>query len=130
MSKARRETVISSYSNAKRESLYIAGEYKKTAFRTFFFEPKIQKELLEEYKAPLPFAAIPSPKRVTPIMPKVREKPPIGISLAGISVKKEEIIIDPEELKQNVFYLFSLRDEKYVVRKLEGDVIEIYEVIE
>lgn len=52
-----------------------------------------------------------------------------GISFAGIKVRKEEIFIDPTKLEQNVFYLFSYKDEKYVARKSDKDVVEIYEVI-
>lgn len=53
-----------------------------------------------------------------------------GISLAGIKAGKEEISIDPKKLEPNVFYLFSYKDEKYVARKSDDDVIEIYEVME
>ena len=52
-----------------------------------------------------------------------------GISLLGISRGKEEISIDPKELKSKVFYLFSYKDEKYVARKVDKDIIEIYEVL-
>lgn len=53
-----------------------------------------------------------------------------GISLEGIKVKKKEISIDPRKLKPNVFYLFSYKDEKYVARKSDNNVVEIYEVME
>lgn len=58
------------------------------------------------------------------------EKKEFGISLAGIKARKEEISIDPRKLESNVFYLFSYKDEKYVARKSDNDVVEIYEVIE
>lgn len=60
----------------------------------------------------------------------VQESKKFGISLAGIRVKKEEISVDPKKLESNVFYLFSYKDEQYVARKTDEDVVEIYEVIE
>lgn len=53
-----------------------------------------------------------------------------GISLEGIKVTEKEISIDPRKLKPNVFYLFSYKDEKYVARKSDNNVVEIYEVME
>jgi len=53
-----------------------------------------------------------------------------GISLEGIKVNEKEISIDPRKLEPNVFYLFSYKDEKYVARKTDENVVEIYEVIE
>jgi len=50
--------------------------------------------------------------------------------LAGIKVKREEISVDPKKLESNLFYLFSYQDEKYVARKTDEEVVEIYEVIE
>ena len=58
------------------------------------------------------------------------EKKTFGISLAGISVEREEISIDPEKLESNVFYLFSYKDDKYVTRKTDEGIIEVYEVVE
>lgn len=62
------------------------------------------------------------------------EKPPkyrtFGISRFGIKVKKDEISIDPEKLNPNVFYLFSYKDEKYVTRKTDEGIVEVFEVIE
>ena len=58
------------------------------------------------------------------------EKKKFGISLLGIRVKKEEITIDPEKLKPNVFYLFSYIDEKYVTRKTDEGIVEVFEVVE
>lgn len=60
----------------------------------------------------------------------VQEKKIFGISMAGIRVERKEISIDPEKLRPNVFYLFSYEDEKYVARKINGDIVEIFEVIE
>lgn len=58
------------------------------------------------------------------------ERKTFGISLGGIKTQKEEMSIDPQKLEPNVFYLFSYKDEKYVARKSDEDVVEIYEVIE
>lgn len=72
-----------------------------------------------------------TPMSGTLVLPGIiKEKPQFGVSPIGISIKKEEMIIDPEKLERNIFYLFSFKDEKYVARKIEGDVLEIYEVIE
>jgi len=57
-------------------------------------------------------------------------KEKFGISLSGIKVRKDEIVIDPEMLKSDVFYLFSYKNERYVARKTNNNIIEIYEVIE
>jgi len=48
----------------------------------------------------------------------------------GIVVKEEEITIDPKKLEPNIFYLFSYQNEKYVARKTEKGIVEIYEVTE
>lgn len=45
-------------------------------------------------------------------------------------MKEEQITIDPKKLEPNTFYLFSCRDEKYVARRTDRDVVEIYEVTE
>lgn len=60
---------------------------------------------------------------------KVPERKKLGISLLGILPKGEEIVIDPKELESKVFYLFSYKDEKYVARKVDEDIVEIYEVL-
>ncbi len=41
----------------------------------------------------------------------------------------EKIIIDPEELETNVFYLVSYMGDKYAFRKTEDGAIETNEVI-
>jgi hypothetical protein len=58
------------------------------------------------------------------------EEKEFGISLSGIKAGKEEMSIDPKKLQPNIFYLFSFKDEKYVARKSDNDVVEIYEVLE
>jgi len=68
-----------------------------------------------------------SRKKREEIVPKPKK---FGISLAGIKVKREEISVDPKKFEPKVFYLFSYKDEKYVARKTDEDVVEIYEVIE
>lgn len=72
------------------------------------------------------------PRRITPKWEETRvpEKKRFGISLLGILPRKEGIIIDSKELESEVFYLFSYKDEKYVARRVDKDIVEIYEVLE
>lgn len=56
--------------------------------------------------------------------------PKFGISPAGITIKMDEIKVNLEKLKPKIFYLFSYKDEKYVARKVDRDIVEIYEVLE
>lgn len=58
------------------------------------------------------------------------KKPTFGVSLTGIRVEKGEITIDPKELEQDIFYLFSYKDEKYVARKTHETTVEVYEVLD
>lgn len=62
---------------------------------------------------------------------KVPEKKPLfGISLLGILPRRGgSLIIDPKELESKVFYLFSYKDEKYVARKVDENIVEVYEVL-
>jgi hypothetical protein len=57
------------------------------------------------------------------------EKKRLPVS-TGITVKEEEITINPKKLEPDIFYLFYHKNEKYVARRIDRDVVEIYEVTE
>lgn len=53
-----------------------------------------------------------------------------GVSLLGIRAERKELSVNPQLLESNVFYLFSYENERYIARKNDDSVVEIFEVIE
>jgi hypothetical protein len=62
--------------------------------------------------------------------PNQFERKTFGVSMSGIKSQREQVQIKPELLEKDVFYLFSHKQDKYVARKTDEDVVEIFEVIE
>ena len=62
--------------------------------------------------------------------PPTLKKEIFGKSQKGISLIDNKIKIDPKELEPNVFHLFSYKKEKYMVRKTDEQIVELYEVQE
>jgi len=113
---------------------YLCRDYREShSTATLLLSAELMSAIARSYISPygsvLPFFTELAGSTICAIS-KLRKEKKSMVSTTGIMVKDEQIRIDPRRLERNAFYLFSYKDEKYVARRTNEYIVEVYEVTE